>query len=914
MKNISVLFFLVVTIGFSWGLRAQSDDSLARLNLIEEKYRSYEEQVESISEEKKLILEWDPQSEDAVKLDRQQEEARQDLIRFLKAQLDWNPGSEQVPDIRLFNRAAEIYQEIGEAKKARDLYKKLFIDRPVLLDTNMGLSKIGKAVQRHLKLEGELDELGDEFRDKLKSSAFKNKTDEEILRKLDEWCGLYLGFKKVAAEDEKLLIELTENTSVLFQKLDAMETVFSDFLNEVNNQAKLRNVDSAITIKKKIITIHDNCGWHEKAYPMMLEVAELKSDKGKAIEYCKEIVDYCEKHKLYAEAVEVCKGAVKRYPAHPEAAKFQFKVIELYGDVLKQYDKALEECRVLRENFKTFQDDARLHFRIGHLYYLSRKPDKAVPEFELFLKKQPRSIKAKLFIASCYIQLRDYEQARAVCKTILAESPEQNLIPKINDIIAYTYLLEQQYPEAAAISKKGRDILKKFPHLKRRDFSDTFGVGDDRPNIVFISIDTLRADHVHCLGYGRDTTPTIDSLAKGGCLFSKLQAVSSWTVPTHASMFTGVYPSVHRCVNFTSPIAEEIPTLAEILSQAGYTTASFSSNPTLNTNLGFGRGFGLFDDFSVDMWLEIESTIEDRTKKRVINTETSSSLTRAILDWLDKNHSKKFFLFALYMDPHYNYTPVPPYDTRYDSGYKGTITGNVGYVDKPSPRDIEHVKALYDGEIRYTDEYVGKVVEYLKKLGHADDTVIVILSDHGEEFWEHGGVQHERTLYQEVLWVPMVIWYPKLIPAGVRVDELVSHVDVMPSILDLAGIKPPAAINGRNLAYLINKNGSEVFRDAAFSELDIAQRVHERSIYQGNKKVTYGVDLKQSWLYDLKDDPYEMNGEEMDLIFGVPEFEKALNEWRKTCKSITKELGVSSKKITIDPTTLKRLRELGYVQ
>lgn len=906
----------VVTAIFSLNLLAGSGVLRSHLSLIEKEYQSYKREIGSISEEKKIILEWDPQSEDIEELDRKQENARLSLIQFLQKQLESNLFLEQKPSTQLLNRVSEIYQEVGETEQAIIVYKKLFAGHPDLLNVDLQLSRIGQNVQSHLVLEQQLRELN-KFSDELKAVALENKTDQDVLKTLEEWHGWYREFEKAAIENEKVLLELTGKINETSQTVNVTQTTFIALLDKANEFASSRGAESTIKIKERIIEILDDCGLYEETYRIMLEAAELVSGKEESISYYKATADYCNDNRLYANAINIYKRIIERYPDRPEAVHAQQKVIELYGDTLKQYEKAIEECHVLQNSFEAFRNDAQLHFKIGQLYYLNREPGKAIPEFKFFLKQRPDSLKTKLLLTSCYIQLRNYDQARLSCKNILGELPEPTLVPKIKDIISYTYLQEQRYAEAAIYSKKSETILNKVRNTEKHLSSKKFEADNDQPNIVFISIDTLRADHVHCLGYHRDTTPTIDRLAREGCLFSKLQATSSWTVPTHASMFTGVYPLVHKCVTITSPIAKEIPTLAEILSQAGYKTAAFSSSPSLNASLGFDRGFNLFDNFSVDMWLDIESTLENKSRKRLHNTESSSSLTRAILSWLDNNHEKKFFLFALYFDPHYNYCPITPYDTMYDSDYEGTITGDIAeFSGKPSPRDIEHIKALYDGEIRFTDEYVGQIVDYLEKLGHKDDTVIVVLSDHGDEFWEHDGIQHGRTLYQEVLWVPMVIWYPRLIPSGIRVDDLISHIDVMPTILNLAGINPPTPINGRNLADVIHNQTTDVFRKHAISELDIdpTDQIHQRSIYNGTKKLIYSNGLKQSWLFDLDSDPNEVPATEYDPIFGLPEFDEALDEWQKSCNSITDELGAKSEEITLDPATLERLKDLGYVQ
>ncbi|MCX5642998.1 MAG: sulfatase, partial [Candidatus Omnitrophica bacterium] len=262
----------------------------------------------------------------------------------------------------------------------------------------------------------------------------------------------------------------------------------------------------------------------------------------------------------------------------------------------------------------------------------------------------------------------------------------------------------------------------------------------EKPNIVLIVVDTLRADHVSSDGYFRDTTPRIDNFAKTAYRFTNLVSASSWTVPSHMSMFTGLYPGVHKIdeAETIRRLDGNITTLAELLKKNGYRTAGFITNPLLIIGFGFARGFDFYDNFTLGLAGEF-NLFADQTEEAgvCLSSRTSPIINKATLNWLKTNHDKKFFLFVHYYDPHYYYLPQPPYDTLFDPGYKGKVDGRDITGLKPGipKRDLEHIVALYDGEIRYTDEYIGALLRELDSLGLKEKTLFIITSDHGDEFF-----------------------------------------------------------------------------------------------------------------------------------------------------------------------------------
>lgn len=323
-----------------------------------------------------------------------------------------------------------------------------------------------------------------------------------------------------------------------------------------------------------------------------------------------------------------------------------------------------------------------------------------------------------------------------------------------------------------------------------------------QPDIVFIVVDALRPDHLSAYGYGRPTSPAVDSLlAAQGVRFSDVTAASSWTNPANGAMLLSRLPSQVDTVwaDHQGRIPATETLLAEYLSAAGYRTAGFVSNWWMTERFGYAQGF--------DAYLQTEGPEKER----------AAVLNELAWSWLDlygetlQEDERPLFLFLYYYDPHTWYDPPSPYDTLYDPAYAGPLTAEVfghghsvvsGEIT-PSPRDVEHLLALYDGEISYWDSELGRMAAYLDGMGLWQDSLIVLTSDHGQMFGEHGKWVHRNSLYEEVLRVPLIIRYPAVVPAGQLRDTPVSNMDILPTILDLAGVEVPAGLAGQSLRPLL---------------------------------------------------------------------------------------------------------------
>jgi arylsulfatase len=419
-------------------------------------------------------------------------------------------------------------------------------------------------------------------------------------------------------------------------------------------------------------------------------------------------------------------------------------------------------------------------------------------------------------------------------------------------------------------------------------------------SLLLISIDTVRADHVGHLGYPRNTTPTLDRLASEGVSFRHGESASPWTLPSHASMLTATFLSYHGADDRTG-LRREVPVAAEIFSEAGYFCGAITTHLYVSETFGFDRGFHTF-------------RYEQEVPALIAVNEA--------LTWLRRHGDRPTFLFLHLFDPHWDYKPPPPYDKMFDPEYDGPCRG--GYFDSvlpykdskkaPAPRDLAHIIALYDGEIRYTDDQIGRLMEGLAELGLAKRTLTIITSDHGEEFQERGSMGHGSTLYEEQLHVPLVFHGACLGSAGLAVDAPVRTVDILPTALDILGLsaeKLPAG-GGVSLAGLMEgRKGVKV--PPAFAETR-RWGAAKFSMRKGNDKVIRDRLTGMTSLFDLASDP----GEKQNLFARFPErlhaFGKEMDVFFQTLSARAKKLkGEKPEDVVLTGEQKEILKALGYV-
>jgi len=361
------------------------------------------------------------------------------------------------------------------------------------------------------------------------------------------------------------------------------------------------------------------------------------------------------------------------------------------------------------------------------------------------------------------------------------------------------------------------------------------------PNILLISIDTLRADHLPIYGYDRPTSPRLTRLAQAGVVFENATASSSWTLPSHLSMLTGLSVSAHgicddRLWTRQDPEGNPVPAplhgtfVSEHLSDAGYRCAGFYSWKYLDDQFGFGPGFETWERLGHTFYSHPEVAPEferlrlagDEDGMRALAAkhpklfnDTAPSSPEVIdraLAWLRAGdtaaNAPPFFLFVHLFDVHDPYVPPEPFSDLFDPDYSGTITGRrITAPDSPmrgdmAPRDLEHLIALYDGEIAWVDSEIGRLLDGLDELAHDRNTLTVITSDHGEEFFEHGHKTHRRQLHRESVHVPLIMVWPDVLPASTRVPMPTGLIDIAPTLCHAAGIDGAPGMEGMDLCGL----------------------------------------------------------------------------------------------------------------
>ncbi|NLH47575.1 MAG: sulfatase [Myxococcales bacterium] len=433
-------------------------------------------------------------------------------------------------------------------------------------------------------------------------------------------------------------------------------------------------------------------------------------------------------------------------------------------------------------------------------------------------------------------------------------------------------------------------------------------------NVVLISVDTLRADHVGCYGYQPPTTPAVDRLAAEGVVFEQAYASSPWTLPSHASIFTGLYPRGHGAdlVNKSLPLGAV--TLAEVLKDSGYRTGGVVCAPFLDTMYNFQQGFDVYDTELID-------GLDDP------NASTAGEVTRRGLQYLRSLKKGPFFLFLHYWDPHHPYNPAKKYVDLFDPDYSGTVDGfnireRTDMVPGMDPRDLRHIVALYDGEIRATDEAIGAFLAELDQMGLRENTLVVLTSDHGEEFLEHGGRAHLVQCWQETIHVPLIMRIPWLKSKASRFAPPVSLVDLPNTILELVAAKKSLPENnGISLASAIVKG--EALPDRRLLAETRMGQPQGREQTRGNWTVSIAADQlkyhhfvnpteKFTALYDLRRDPREQDDLSAAQTQATERMEREIAQTNVRLNDLRRRLKTENQ-VKMNDQLSKRLRSLGYV-
>lgn len=458
---------------------------------------------------------------------------------------------------------------------------------------------------------------------------------------------------------------------------------------------------------------------------------------------------------------------------------------------------------------------------------------------------------------------------------------------------------------------------------------------DGHPNVVVVTLDTVSASHMGIYGYRRANTPHLEELLKTSTLYTNFIAASPLTLTSHASIFTGLYPQSHGAYmdfdHYTNgrPLVRNIPTLAQVLTGAGYRTLAVAANKIyLSEDFGVLRGFEFVDWQSPTTLVASERDYMLRNRLRsllridsvrrdldsiAMTADEVNERAFSLTDQCGQQHSP-FLLFLNYMDAHEPYVPPAPYSRMYpglDLGYDLVQY----YLDANAvlnqERDLgsrarQHMVSQYDGAIAYLDQKIGELIAHLKQNGQYDQTLIIITSDHGEAFGEKRIVGHNSSVYQDQVHVPLIVKYPGQTQPE-RIDGLASHVDLMPTVLDVAGVPSPKGVEGTDLREAAGLRDRVVVAEMHGSAGNYLPRFNqiEWALYSGRYKIIYSTKGMRE-LYDLTADPDELHN-----LYGrdpqqIIELRTRLVDWSRRTPPHFLDAELASRAVE------ERLKSLGY--
>ncbi|UCE43285.1 MAG: sulfatase [Candidatus Aminicenantes bacterium] len=438
-------------------------------------------------------------------------------------------------------------------------------------------------------------------------------------------------------------------------------------------------------------------------------------------------------------------------------------------------------------------------------------------------------------------------------------------------------------------------------------------------NVILISIDTLRADHLGCYGYARDTSPRIDHLAEDSVTFLNTYASSPWTLPSHVSILTSLHGVNHQVYYNDESMDLSLITLADIMRERQFCCTAFTGGGFVSSDYGFSKGF---DAYSND-------------ESSTFRQDAAEHLFQLVSEWLDKQKGKNFFLFLHTYQPHNPYACPIPYKTMFlDEGAKwryldllSYLGGKPGIFKALTEEDRQNVVGLYDGEIRYTDEkLIGPLVQKLKAMGLYDQTLIIFTSDHGEEFYEHHGWGHGHSLYDESLKVPLIIKFPESRFSGRRIHDIVSLVDIFPTVLEELGIDfSNLEIDGQSLFPLVKgkEKGDRVFLADIASNVLASHIPQKITMNRGKTKLILNKRFgPEDFSFFLCPPPVLGPVELYDLGFDPTEQQNISDKKPKLANQIVQKINEiykaapkkKTRKLEIDEELKKQLRALGYIR
>ncbi len=455
-----------------------------------------------------------------------------------------------------------------------------------------------------------------------------------------------------------------------------------------------------------------------------------------------------------------------------------------------------------------------------------------------------------------------------------------------------------------------------------------------RPNILLLVLDCVRFDGLHIFGNARSVTPNLDRLAENSRRYTQARSAAIWTLPSHASMFTGLHPGQHGVNVETRWLDESIPTMAERLRQAGYQTAAFSTNAWVGPHFGLDRGF---EDFYA-LWRIFPGMgkakfpwWEKALRKKVLERgdKGARKLNKYVRKWWrqQRDADRPFFMFGLYLDAHLPYRPPRGYAERLldpealrrvraaNQDAWAYMAGEVAMT----PEDFAGLRALYDAEIAYVDEQIGDLFAFLDSVGALENTLIAVTSDHGENIGDHGLMDHQYCVCDTLARVPLIIHYPQALAAG---DDAapVQHTDLLPTFLDLADASPASPLPGRSLLSQSPASDPQITQYTAPHRHRFARRhpnfdpaskgfdrTYDAIVREGFKLIR--SNKGERWLYDLANDPAETQDLAGEQEARAAQLAAGLDAWLSEHPPLTDAAAAPE----LDEDLQKHLRGLGYL-
>ena len=445
----------------------------------------------------------------------------------------------------------------------------------------------------------------------------------------------------------------------------------------------------------------------------------------------------------------------------------------------------------------------------------------------------------------------------------------------------------------------------------------------EQTNIILISLDTLRPDHLGCYGYKRNTSPAIDRLATDSVLFENAYSTTSWTLPGHVSLLTSLDCVNHQVYFPLQKMSPELTTLADILRTRQFYCAAFTGGGYLSETYGFSKGFDTYQEIKLH-------------GDQAIRFDEAERLAQLASRWLEDNKDKNFFLFLHTYQPHDPYANLSPAgreflneDAKWDQIKMESLFDGKGRFDTQfSENARQNIIALYDGEIKYTDVFfVQPILDKLKELGLYEKSLIILTSDHGEEFFEHEAWLHDHSIYDEGIKIPLIIKFPDAEHKGGRIGNIVRITDILPTILDQMEIKTNQQFDGASLFPVLKgkeKTNRTFVSDLALREFELSPSVI--SLNNDNLKIILNKKISSPYvkrlvrnfegsqieLYDLEKDP----GETKNLAANIAYREICFELLDKIDRLYEEAAGMIKERdeVTLDQSLRERLKALGYIK